>query len=162
MLRDTTSRGLYVRFWPPHTSAARGTRGMYDGRNSSSRQLGSASGQRTRMALGTGGSMPAACMLLLVLAWDLPGSGAFAGGMPSACTRPVGSIRTSTAGRARAAAVFGACRKRVRQKITVSCSPPGGQEDGASGPDDDRGDTVSREAVIEKLEQARCVLVLAR
>ena len=24
MLRDTTSRGLYVRFWPPHTSERRG------------------------------------------------------------------------------------------------------------------------------------------
>ena len=24
VLRDTTSRGLYVRFWPPHTSERRG------------------------------------------------------------------------------------------------------------------------------------------
>ena len=24
MLRDTTSRGLYVRVWPPHTSERRG------------------------------------------------------------------------------------------------------------------------------------------
>ena len=113
------------------------------------------------------GRRATASLLLLVLAWDLPGSCAF--GTPSAFTFPLsashssrvsgvaGGWGTQKAGTVHAAAVSGNHMKRVQPTIAISCSSSDGQKDGASGRDD-RGDSVPRQAVMEKLEQSRYVL----
>ena len=113
------------------------------------------------------GRRATASLLVLVLAWDLPGSCAF--GTPSAFTCRVsashssrvsgvaGGWGTQKAGTVHAAAVSGNHMKRVQPTIAISCSSSDGQKDGASGRDD-RGDSVPRQAVMEKLEQSRYVL----
>ena len=120
-------------------------------------------GEAERSLTGSGGAVS---LLLFVLALDLPGSCAFC--TPSSFTSRVSASHAAglrvacgwgpqKAGTLHETAVYGNDMKRVQRPIATSCSSSDGQKDGASGRDDS-GDTVPRQAVMEKLEQSRYVL----